>query len=193
MKETFSCVDGRSMLDDTRATVFSGMGGDSGRRRYVCPPWHVTATLNALGALVGGVVGGVDNLKHDLECDVCLIFPSFVGIAAHCCHLVLALLLVRRISVGGLGHGQRRRIVVRAQINARVSRFFLCRGHRVVRDQSILYFTGTLLLLCCYVTLKAANQVQTNIARHGRLVVPGTNTINGRGPLLYLKVLLRLR
>lgn len=158
MKETFSCADGRSMLDGTRATVFSGMGGDSGRRRYLCPRWHVTATLNALGALVVGMVGGVDILKHDLERDVCLIFPSFVGVAAHCCHLVLALLLVRRILVGGLGHGQRRRISCMRANKRSFIWLFSCRGHRVVTRMNLFYILPV-LCCCCAVTSLSRQQI----------------------------------
>ncbi|CAM9605569.1 unnamed protein product [Laminaria digitata] len=37
---------------------------------FVCPRWHVKATLNALGALVVGLVWVVDILKNDVEFDV---------------------------------------------------------------------------------------------------------------------------
>lgn len=152
MRETFSCADGLSVLGHTGAAAFGGMGGDLERRRYLGPQWHAKAASNTLGVLEVGMVEVVGILKHDVERDVCILSLSVVGIAAHCCHLVLARLLVRRFSVSELVRGQQRvRIVVCAQINANFLSLFLCGSHRVFTDKYNLclvyrYFAAAVLL-----------------------------------------------
>ena len=169
-KSVYYSADGRSMLDRTRTTAFSGVGSDFQGGRYLCPRWHVKATFNTLGALAVGIVEVEDILKHDVERDVCRISTSVLRIAIPCCHLALLLAAFWSAAfVGGLVRWcVAQPTATHSGMRANKCSLHLSPSHRVFVDQHILY-AG--ICCCCGVTslsdlkihVQTTHDIQTNV------------------------------